>query len=203
VSYADRNRRPPKTLSDAEVDRLLKVSGRDRDGFRDHVIFSLALGCGLRESEIVALSRGDVLTKAGNVRRVIELRVFKGSRRENAETQFVHLPESAFYKLEKLAAVERLDRAAADAPVFVSRKGNRLSSRAVRSLFWKWQQAAGFERRYKFHALRHTAVSNVRRATGDLRLTQLFARHANVQTTTIYAHVRDDELAAAVAGLRC
>ena len=202
MSYADRNRRPRPTLTTSELDRVLKVSGRDRDGFRDHVILSLAIGCGLRESEIVGLDVGDLLTDAGGVRQVIQLRVFKGSKRKGADAraQRVHVPPSTYYKLEKFARVEELGTFYRHAPVFWSRKGRRLSTRAVRALFARWQRLAGIDPPYNFHALRHTAVSLVRRRSKDIRIAQLFARHVSISTTTAYDHPDDDELVEAVRG---
>lgn len=54
-------RSAPRTLSAAEAERLLEVTGQHVDGFRDHVIFQLALSTGLRQHEIVALNVGDVV----------------------------------------------------------------------------------------------------------------------------------------------
>ncbi len=61
--------RPPRTLTELEQATLLKVTGEHRDGFRDHVIFAVALRTGLREHEIAALDVGDVLHDDGRVRR--------------------------------------------------------------------------------------------------------------------------------------
>lgn len=207
MSYAGRTRRPPRTMTDGEVKLLLRASGAAVAGFRDHVLLSLALGCGLREFEIVALDLVDVLTPVGNVRKVIQLRTFKGSERAGARAgttnlqgqQRVHVPDATFYKLEKF--LRRRRRGRRDVPLFVSRKGNRLSTRAVRAMFAKWQGAAGLSARYHFHELRHTAVTIVRRRTRDLRITQRFARHVSIETTMRYEHAADEELRAAVAGL--
>ena len=54
-----------------------------------------------------------------------------------------------------------------------------------------------------FHTLRHHACSAVYRQSKDLRLTQKFARHKSVVTTSIYTHPTDDELLRAVQGLVC
>jgi integrase len=54
-----------------------------------------------------------------------------------------------------------------------------------------------------FHALRHTAVTNVYRATRDLFLAQRLARHASPLTTVAYTHVSDEELFRRVRGLAC
>jgi integrase/recombinase XerC len=52
----------PATLTRSEQQSLLEVSASHP---RDHMIFSLALGTGLRLSEIVGLNVGDVFTPDG------------------------------------------------------------------------------------------------------------------------------------------
>ena len=98
TAYAAAIARPPRTLTDVEQARLLKVTGEHRDGFRDHVLFALALGTGLREHELAALDVGDVLHDDGRVRRRIALRTFKRSSSGPA-TQEVFLPDALWYKL--------------------------------------------------------------------------------------------------------
>jgi site-specific recombinase XerD len=208
VSYADRTRRPPRTLSDAEQQRLLKATGAHADTFRDHLLFSLALGTALREGELVALDVGDVQRADGKPKRSIQLRYFarKGKNRDSvdARAQVVHLPDGAYYKLEKFLRVERggmKRHAPPDEPLFEARGGRRLSTRRVREIFEEWQERAGFERRYTFHELRHTAITNAYRATKDIRIAQRVARHARIDTTTRYEHASDQEVANAVKGL--
>jgi len=82
TAYADTISRPVKTLTEAEQRALLKVTGQHVDGFRDHVIFSLAMGTGLREHELLALDVGDVFDDAGRAKRRVALRVFKRSAKE-------------------------------------------------------------------------------------------------------------------------
>ena len=215
MSYADRTKRPPRTLSDAEQAKLLKVSGAKRDDFRDHVILSLALGTGLREGEICALTVGDVTRDDRRPKRSIQLRHYarKGKRRGKKPTptddaaQIVHLPDGTFYKLEKfLRTKDRFGIAPRellpDSPLFWSRQGDKgLSTRRLRELFAEWQQRAGFDNRYSFHELRHTAITNAYRRTRDIRIAQRVARHARIDTTTRYEHASDQEVAAAVRGL--
>ena len=69
-------------------------------------------------------------------------------------------------------------------------------------MFHEWQKAAQFDHRYNFHALRHTAITNVRRKTGDIRIAQKVARHANIATTTRYEHASDQEMLDSVKGMR-
>lgn len=58
-SYAESGR-APRTLAEREQLLLLKVTGEHRAGFRDHVLYAMALGTGLREHELAALDVGDV-----------------------------------------------------------------------------------------------------------------------------------------------
>ncbi|MBI3183146.1 MAG: tyrosine-type recombinase/integrase [Myxococcales bacterium] len=195
--------RPPRTLTDAEQALLLKVTGAHRDGFRDHVIFAVALGTGLREHEIAWLNVGDVLAD-DHVRRRIALRVFKRSTDEPA-AQEVFLPDSLWYKVAKFigwkrAAGENLEP---DAPLFVSRLGRRIATRSLRHLFRVWQERAGFDRPFSFHALRHSCLTNAYRRSHDIRLVQRLARHKRVDTTTIYAGPSDEDVLQVVRELPC
>ena len=203
-AYADAIPRVPRTLTDDEQDRLLRVSGQRRDGFRDHVLFAIALGTGLREHEIVALDVGDLVHADGRVRRRLTLRVFKRSAKDPVP-QEVFVPDAVWYKLTKFVAWKRGGGESLDpaSPLFVSRRGRRLSTRTVRYLFRVWQERAGFDRPFNFHALRHTALTNVYRATRDIRLVQRIARHKSVDTTTIYAAPSDEDILRAVRGLPC
>ncbi len=203
-TYAERTRKPPRTLTEVEQAKLLKATGEHRDGFRDHVIFSLALGTGLRESELVALDVGDLSADGKKVRRRVELRVFKRACADPAP-QEVFLPDAVLYKLEKYLAWKagRGESLAPDAPLFVSRNHRRLSTRMLREAFAVWQVRAGLERHFRVHDIRHTALTNAYRATRDIRVVQRIARHKNVQTTTLYAAPSDEDVFRAVRDLPC
>lgn len=204
TAYAYALAHPPRTFTELERKRLLKVSGEHRAGFRDHVIISLALGTGLREHELLALDLGDVYDTDGLTKRRVRLRVFKRSSAEPA-VQEVVLPDLARAKLQKFRAWKQQqgESLAPDAPLFVSRLGRRLSARQLRHAFGVWQARAGLERRLSFHALRHTACTTVYRATKDIKVTQRFARHKSIVTTSIYSHPSDEDLVRAVRDLPC
>jgi site-specific recombinase XerD len=157
----------------------------------------------------LALDLIDVVTKDGKVRRTIQLQHFKGQRTsKDASAQRVHLPDATWYKLEKWIDVRRRSWLVKAkhwehvGPVFFSQEGHRLHPRSMRDAFYTWQERAGFDHRYSFHSLRHTAISNVYRETRDIRIAQRVARHANINTTTIYEHASDETIAAAVKKLK-
>lgn len=203
MAYADTTR-PPKTLTEAEQARLLRATGEHASGFRDHVLVSMALGTALREHEVLALDVGDVFDGTGRARRRIQLRVFKRSN-DDPSMQEVVLPDALRAKLDRLYRwkKQRGESLAPDAPLFVSRLGRRLSARQLREAFHRWQERAGFERRFGFHALRHSALTNLYRDTRDIRLTQRVARHKSITSTMRYAGPSDEDVLRAVRNLPC
>ena len=99
--------------------------------------------------------------------------------------------------------IERGERIAPEEPLFCALSRRRLSRRRIQVVFRSWQVRAGFDRLYPFHALRHTAVSNVYRTSRDLFLAQRFARHASPLTTVIYTHPSDEELRERLRSISC
>jgi site-specific recombinase XerC len=223
-------RDPPKTLSEKQQKRILEVTGEHVDGFRDFVILSVALGTFLREHEIAALNVGDVgqMPPKGepSIKSKIQLLVFKRppKRKKKAKgklpkhidlpvartsaattpaRQRVFVPKSVRRKLTKFFTwkKKRGEPLGPGDALFLSRRGDRLSTRMMRHMFQQWQRVAGFEELFSFHILRHTGISNLYRKTKDLELTRLQARHGDVDTTTIYTHLSDHEIAAAIEDL--
>ena len=98
---------------------------------------------------------------------------------------------------------DRREELAPDAPLCCNQSGRRISKRRVQFAWATWQRRAGFDRVHGFHCLRHSAVSNVYRATHDLFLAQRFARHLSPLTTTVYTHPSDDETRHKMKSLPC
>ena len=193
--------RAPETMTAAEQARLLKATAAHDDP-RDHTLYSMALGTGLRLRELLGLNVGDVSRDGRQVRRRVVLNptTTKGGRRGE-----VFLPERHQTKLRRFLAWKRRAGQAMSpvAPLFLSAQGRRLSPRAAQWRFHWWQERAGFDRRYGFHHLRHAAITNLYRASRDLFMAQRFARHASPLTTVVYTHPSDEELYAGIRDLPC
>jgi integrase/recombinase XerC len=187
--------RAPETMTAAEQAAILAAT---KDAPRDHVLYSMALGTGLRLNELLGLNVGDVSADGRTVRRRIVLSVTKGRRRGE-----VFLPERLVPKLAKYLSWKRENGQAMDGPLFVSGQRRRLSPRAAQWRFAWWQARAGFDRRYNFHSMRHSSITNVYRASKNLFLAQRFARHASPLTTIVYTHPADEELYEGVKNLPC
>ena len=189
----------PTTLTTDEQRLILRATAGN---VRDHTIISLALGTGLRLAEVVGLDVGDVFAPDGTPRGRVRVRaaIAKGGRAAD-----VFLPDRLVAKLKRFWTWKRKrgESLDADAPLFCNQSRRRISKRRVQFAWATWQRRAGFDRVYGFHALRHTAVTNVYRASRDLFLAQRFARHMSPLTTTVYTHPSDEEIAGRVRGLDC
>jgi site-specific recombinase XerC len=189
----------PPTLTRAEQRAILRATAGNP---RDHLIYSLALGTGLRLAEIVGMNVGDVYCPEGRPRNRVRLRaeIAKGGRVGD-----VFLPSALLAKFRRFwrHKATRREGLRPEDPLFCSQSRTRISSRRVQFAFRTWQVTAGFDRLYPFHALRHTAVTNVYRASRDLFLAQRFARHVSPLTTTVYTHPSDQEMWERVRQLPC
>jgi len=189
----------PQTLTQAEQRAILRATACNP---RDHLIYSLALGTGLRLAEIVGMNVGDVYTPEGRPRNRVRLRaeIAKGGRVGD-----VFLPDALLAKFRRFwrHKATRREGLRAEDPLFCSQSRTRISPRRVQFAFRTWQVKAGFDRLYPFHGLRHTAVTEVYRRSRDLFLAQRFARHVSPLTTTVYTHPSDQELFAQIRGLDC
>jgi site-specific recombinase XerC len=189
----------PQTLTTHEQTALLRHAEASP---REALLLSLALGTGLRLAETVGLDVGDVYLPGGAPRVRVRLRR-EIAKRGRAGDLF--LPDKLRPRLQRFWAYKRArgEQVGMGAPLFCSQSGRRLSKRRVQVLFRELQVQAGFDRLYPLHALSHTAITNVYRASKELFLAQRFARHASPLTTVCYTHPSDEELREGVRALRC
>ncbi len=188
VRSAPCSQRVPSCLTEEEAQRLLTTIKRQRSPLaeRDHLIFALMLGTGIRLGSLVALNIEDVDLHAGAIR-------FNG--KGNVE-QLVFV-NSGLKRLLKT----HIDSPDVDDPLFPSTRGKRIGSRQVQIRLEYWLKEAGVTRPCTVHTLRHTFATRLYEKTGDLRLVQLALGHRSVTTTEIYAAVTSGEIAQAVRQL--
>ncbi len=189
----------PRVMFVEEQKALLRTLRNRKDKIRDYVIFSLALDLALREFEIAALNVGDISDTSGNIFNVINLRVFKrGAKRPVSQSMLIP-PDLRKILTQYLRWKKRKGESLApDGPLFMSRKGNRLSKRQIRTLSRQWQERAGIRNPYTFHQLRHTSITDTYEDQNDIVQAKQHARHANISTTQIYTHARIENYARAV-----
>ncbi|WP_425447511.1 tyrosine recombinase XerC [Dethiothermospora halolimnae] len=179
--------RHPVYLTLEEARKLLDVvDGQFKE--RDYAIITLFLNCGLRLSELVSINidkiRGDTLTVVG-----------KGNKERT-----IYLNDACIEAIDEYIKIRPTKGINDDKALFISKKKNRLSPKAVQYLVKKYVKKAGLDpNKYSPHKLRHTAATLMyQHGNVDIRALQQILGHENVATTQIYTHLNDDRLRQAV-----
>ena len=186
-----KRRKLPHFLSTSEVGRLLTAPpAATYLGLRDRAILETLYSAGLRVSELVAISEGDL-----DLNNRL-LRVMGKGRRE----RLAPIGSYAARAIRRWLKVRRLaDRESrgAKAPLFVNKFGTRLTTRSVARLLEKHLQAVGLDRRTTPHTLRHSFATHLLDRGADIRSVQELLGHKSLVTTQIYTHVSTASLRAA------
>lgn len=179
-------RRLPETLDVDQTARLLDCAAdNDAIGHRDRALFELMYSSGLRLAELAALDLAHVSRQAQ------ELRVTgKGSK-----TRVVPVGRQARAALDAWIAVRGELAGAECEALFVSRRGGRLSHRAIQQRLEMLARRSGLGRNVHPHMLRHAFASHLLESSGDLRAVQELLGHASLTTTQIYTHLDFQHLA--------
>lgn len=181
-----------KCLNLTEVRQLLKFLSDKKSREREYFLIDFTLQTGLRISEVCGLNVSDVLE-----RKKLEIRG-KGSKIRvvpiNADLR-EHIQGYLNWKKKRDESLEP------QTPLFVSRKHNRLSVRAIQRAFEKSLKDAGIRERYHFHALRHTFATTTYRSNKNIRTVQELLGHSRLDTTMIYTYVSEEDKESAVEAL--
>ena len=183
-----KNIRQPVYLTLDESLNLLKVIQREKDEeikARDYCITVLFLNCGMRLSELSSINIDHIKT---NTLRVIG----KGNKERT-----VYLNDMCLDALDNYLKIRpEIDNDA----LFISKKRNRMSNRAIQYRIEHYLKAGGFDTSiYSVHKLRHTAATLMYQyGNVDIKVLQEILGHESVSTTQIYTHVDNNSLRSAV-----
>ena len=171
---------PPRGLSEDEQGQLLTVlaSATGRKARRDHALFALMLGTGIRVGSALALEVGDVDLDRGELR----IRIAKGD-----------LPTTVFLG-RGIAGILRPYIEGREGPLFPGQGGRSLCSRHVQRRLAQWCERAGIQHTVSPHDLRHSFAIRIYRKTRDLLLVQHALRHRSIASTTVYARCDEARL---------
>jgi integrase/recombinase XerC len=177
-------KRLPVFLPIDDTERLLNgMPDGDAWAERDRAILETLYATGLRVSELVGLDWAHVDFENECVR------AFGKGRKE----RIVPIGEIA------LDALRSYRRALGDAeiraePVFVNRRGRRLTTRSVARFVKRYAQRSGTPVAASPHALRHSFATHLLNQGADLRSIQELLGHSSLSTTQRYTHVNLDHL---------
>ncbi|MEO0530063.1 MAG: tyrosine recombinase XerC [Planctomycetota bacterium] len=178
-----KSRKLPHFLSGEEVARLLSAPPANKpQGLRDRAILETLYSAGLRVSELVGASDGDLDIEQGL------LHVRGKGRKER-------LAPLGSYATDAISAWLAKRNVAADAPqgeetpLFTNRFGKRLTTRSVARMLEKHLAAAGLDPRTSPHTLRHSFATHLLDRGADIRSVQELLGHSSLVTTQVYTHV--------------
>jgi site-specific recombinase XerD len=192
VSAPKRPQKLPRVLKADEVAELLdRIPQTTPLDVRDRALFELAYACGLRAEELVNLDVGSMDFDAEEVR-------VEG---KGGKTRIVPVGEAAVRALTRYVERARppLEADRAEAALFLSKSGRRLSTSDVRRRLRVWSRRAALQGGAHPHALRHSFATHLLDGGADLRAIQEMLGHSSISTTQIYTRVESARLKSAYA----
>ncbi len=177
----------PKSLTEEEVEALLAApTVSDPLGHRDRTMLEVLYATGLRVSELVTLTIGQVNLNQGVLRIV-----GKGDRE-----RLIPLGEEAVEWVQQFLQGPRaeilLERQTDS--LFPTRRGDHMTRQAFWHIIKRYARKANVERDLSPHTLRHAFATHLLNHGADLRVVQMLLGHSDLSTTQIYTHVARERL---------
>ncbi|RIK85202.1 MAG: tyrosine recombinase XerC [Planctomycetota bacterium] len=186
-----KGRRLPHFLSTEDVGKLLTAPpGRSPMGLRDRALLETMYSAGLRVSELVGLSDGDVDFKQGVL-------LVRGKGRRERLSPLGSYASKALQAWMRARTISPHEPQGREAPVFTNRFGTRLTARSVERMLEKYLRQTGLDQRTSPHTLRHSFATHLLDRGADIRSVQELLGHKSLVTTQIYTHVSTASLRAA------
>lgn len=179
----------PDVLSLDEVEQLLEAPDRDTPlGKRDAAMLEVLYATGLRVSELVELSLGDVHAATGCIKVL-----GKGGKE-----RLVPMGEVAAKRVEDYVLAGRLELAKGRqaAALFINRSARKLTRQALWKIVKKYVHQVAIHKSISPHTLRHSFATHLLAGGADLRSLQHMLGHVDISTTQIYTHVVQQRLQA-------
>lgn len=180
-------KRLPKSIDADQISALFIPGDDDPLSLRDVAMAELFYSSGLRLSELVSVNIGDI----DRSERIITV-IGKGRKTRAVPVGRAALAAIDAWLTARPIAGESMQR---DAPLFVSQRGQRISTRSVQLRLKQLAQRAGLPGDLHPHMLRHSFASHLLESSGDLRAVQELLGHADIATTQIYTHLDFQHLA--------
>lgn len=180
----------PKTLPRAVplhlIEAMLRSVYAEIDGakgsahktaVRDAAVMEILFATGVRVSELCGLNVRDV-----DLTRACVMVWGKG-----AKERLLYIGNAEV--LEALKRYLSLSEHSADSPLFLNRRGNRLSEQSVRAILKKYEQKANVTLHVTPHMFRHSFATLLLEEGVDIRYIQKMLGHSSIVTTQIYTDV--------------
>ncbi|MBD5099693.1 MAG: tyrosine-type recombinase/integrase [Clostridiales bacterium] len=178
--------RLPKTLSVAEVSRILDCFNKDIDSLspfaskmfiRDSALIDLLISTGIRIGEAAAITLDDIIISERTL-------LIHGKGRKQ---RLLYISSPITWSRLKTLIKERKN--SKECHLFVNRYDQPLSINGIENIYKKYVIQANVNPKSTPHYLRHTFATNLLANGADLRSVQEILGHSSVATTQIYTEV--------------
>lgn len=164
-------------LERSEIEQMIEIIPDDGRGRRDRALLEVLFSTGLRISEALALSWGDVwktIEKAHTAELVI---VGKGGWQ-----RVVYISPPAIKAIKNYIR-QRIELTDNDVRLFP------ITPRGCQKMIKERARLAGIEKRVTPHVMRHSFATDLLSQGVDIRIVSEFLGHRSLMNTLIYTHV--------------
>ena len=182
------DKRLPNFMYEYQVENLLAVPDQETPkGLRDYCLLEVLYGTGLRVSELVSLTLGNIhldegyirVIGKGNKERIVPI----GSYAIKSINAYVDKGRPVFYK-EGIS----LDY------LFLGVRGKMLNDRMVRGVIDDCIEKTAQNMDVSLHTIRHSFATHLLERGSDIRVVQSFLGHESLSTTQVYTHITKNQL---------
>ena len=172
----------PHVLMEEEISAIVNaVVETFQYAKRDKAIIEMLYSCGLRVSELCALSLNNLYLNDDMIRIM-----GKGSKERLLP---VGGRAKIFLNDYLIHCRPGIQKDKGSSSVFLSRNGNPLTRAMINNILRKWSQVAGISKSVSPHTLRHSFATHLLEGGADLRFVQALLGHSDISTTQIYTHL--------------
>ena len=176
----------PNYLKEEEIDKLFEVPDINTDlGQRNLLIIEMLYATGVRVSELVNIKLKDI-DKYNDSIKIIG----KGNK-----MRIVYFGSFCRISLDKYLKDGRVNLNTKNSKyLFLNKNGYRLSDRMIRNIIDDLIIKAGISKNVYPHMIRHTFATDMLNSGADLMTVKELLGHENIDTTSIYTHVTDEQI---------
>ena len=185
IDLPKRKRKLPETLSIPEIEKILNQPNTSTPiGIRDRSILETLYGCGIRVTELINLSKKDIIWESEIIRII-----GKGSKE-----RIVPIGSSALFWLDKYIKEIRpkiVKKSITNEIIYLNQKGSKFSRMGIWKIIKEYSLRSGLNNVHP-HTFRHSFATHLLEGGADLRAVQEMLGHADISTTQIYTHINRD-----------
>ena len=181
-----------KSLTQNEIDQILRYISTKKLGYRDRVMFLMTVWSGMRIKEVAALRICDVVNEDGTIKAEVRL---SAEQTKGKHSRTVFLPE----KLRREVAhyIKSKSLKFPELPLFYSASGRAFNANTLCQNFYWMYRAAGVSGASS-HSGRRTFITSLAGKGIGVRVLASLAGHRSISITQRYIDVNYDMKRAAV-----